>query len=149
METHQNASKSKCFDTRFYRQSWAHPQPKCGTSQVQMKYKMIFTLFYEGFIRHVPRKNSTGGLAHGASSFPMTDKRCPWFKGSHPIKGPRDVICCKGGQQRNWNSMIHFHWSGHTLSPFFLSNLSVFWMKDLNFLKARTGFAPLLFLYDS
>lgn len=39
------------------------------------------TLFYEGFISHVLRSNSAGGLAHGTSCFPMTGKRCPCSRG--------------------------------------------------------------------
>lgn len=108
-----------------------------------------YTLFYEGFISHVP--TSILQVVWPMGILLSNDwQEVSLCKGTHLIKRLLDVICCKRRQQGSWNSMIHFHWRGHTLSPFFLSNLSVFWMKDFNFLKVRAGFAPLLlFLYDS
>lgn len=148
LERHQSASKSKCFDTRFYRPSWACPQPKCGTSQMLMKYNMDMHLVLWRVYKPHPQFCRWPGPWGILLSNDWQEVAL--FKGTHPIKGPLDVICCKRRQQGSWNSMIHFHWSTHTLSPSFLSNLSVFWMKDFNFLKARAGFAPLLpFLYDS
>lgn len=148
MERYQNASKSKCFDTRFYRRSWAHPQPKCGTSQMMMKYNTDMHLVLWGVYKPCPQVQFCRWS--GPWGILLSSDWCEvsLFKGTHPIKGPLRVICCKRRQQGSWNSIIHFHWSAHSVT--FLSNLSVFWMKDFNFLKARPGFAPLLlFLYDS